>query len=324
MKKISLVIAQGRSEISAFMNSVRNQTLPNDLFELILVTHDTTMQSFSDSFVRRVLVPLNSTTLKRNAGVETASGELICFTDDDVLLPNNFLEQAIQLTEETKADLLGGPNIGFPTQLVGEYLSDVVLKYSLGNGMRKKFVISGGNGKGRNSKNLSTCNLVIKKKTFQELGGFDSRLGYGGEDTEFLYRAEKKGLRLVYHPDFFIWHQRRSFPFGHMKQLFTWGKNNGKLVLFHPSLALRSDFFFPPIMLTTAILLLAFLPLYEYALLVGLGFSSIFGITLLESRKIGESLLFTACFPFHFMSYTLGLLSSYVRLPLIARRLRKV
>ena len=285
-KKISLIIPQGRRDITPCVESINSQLLDKRLFEVIVVKHQGIEQTFDFPFVRTITVENNSTTLKRNIGAKNSQSEILCFIDDDVLLPELFLSKCVDVFEKISVDIIGGPNLGFPNQSFSEYLSDILMKYSAGNGIRKKFII-GDSEQSFNkeiktkdvSKNLSTCNLLVSKTFFLNFGGFDNRLGYGGEDTEFLYRAEKSGAKLLYDPAIFLWHQRRSFPIAHTKQLFTWGKNNGKLLLFHPSLILRSDFIFPPLVFFLTVFLFLFLPFSVLPILIASGFFSIFFAT---------------------------------------------
>ncbi len=53
-------------------------------------------------------------------------------------------------------------------------------------------------------------NFAISRALFEELGGFDESFArYGGEDTEFAYRAQVRGALLVPVRDAFGWHQGR-------------------------------------------------------------------------------------------------------------------
>lgn len=322
-KEVSVIIAQGRKEIISCINSLENQRFDRNLFEIIIVRDDSIQQQFNNSFIKTFTINTKSTTIKRNLGVEKSKGRIINFVDDDEILPEDYLEKAVHLFKKESFDILGGPNIGLKNQSFQEYLSDILLKYSLGNGVRRKFNLKNGT-KVVCSKDFSTCNLFLLNKTFTNLGGFNKNLAYGGEDTEFLYRAEKARMKFFFEPSLITLHQRRSFPLQHVKQLFIWGKNNGKLLLLYPSLIFRTDFFYPPIILLFIMILFFILNIKTYIFLVVLGYFLIFLVTLIEGKNFKDAFFFTICFPLHYLSYTLGLIFTYVRLPWLIKKFKKV
>ena len=319
LKKLSVIICQGRQDIIPCIESLKQQSLDKDLFEIIIIKDDSVEQQFDESLIKSLTVNTKSPTIKRNLGVEESSGKIINFVDDDEVFPRDYLEKAVSLFEKKDFDILGGPNIGMINQPFEEYLSDILLKYSLGSGARKKFK-SNTKTVQTSSRDFSTCNLFILKDAFKSLKGFNKKLNYGGEDTEFLYRAEKAEMKFVFEPSLITWHQRRAFPIKHIKQLFTWGKNNGKLLTLHPSLIFRLDFFFPPIMMLIIIISAFILNFYQYVLMILVGLGLTFLITFFESKNIKDAFFFTVCFPLHFLSYSTGLIYTYFGLPLIYRK----
>jgi GT2 family glycosyltransferase len=55
------------------------------------------------------------------------------------------------------------------------------------------------------------CNMAMRRRVFDEIGMFDSAFGPGskigsGGDSEFLYRAYKRGLLIKYYPDILVYH----------------------------------------------------------------------------------------------------------------------
>ena len=61
------------------------------------------------------------------------------------------------------------------------------------------------------SKFMIGCNFAVNRKVFEAVGPFDTGLGRGtqidsGEDRDFLYRALKKGFKIVYSPNMLVYH----------------------------------------------------------------------------------------------------------------------
>jgi len=53
--------------------------------------------------------------------------------------------------------------------------------------------------------------MAFSRATVDAVGGFDESLGAGtrcgsGEDTDFLFRVSRKGLKIVYAPDLVVYH----------------------------------------------------------------------------------------------------------------------
>jgi GT2 family glycosyltransferase len=76
-----------------------------------------------------------------------------------------------------------------------------------------------------------SANLAVRRRMFEELGGFDERLPAGWEDTEICWRASLRGWATSYTPLALCWHDVGSSstsPIGEVIRL--WGTCGGKLV----------------------------------------------------------------------------------------------
>jgi len=82
---------------------------------------------------------------------------------------------------------------------------------------------------------LGTANLIIRKKFFNLMGGFDESFAnqqglfkiFGGEDIDFVQRAINRGYQVVYYPKLLVFHKILPFKFtkGYFrKRYFEQGK----------------------------------------------------------------------------------------------------
>ncbi len=147
-----------------------------------------------------------------NAGLGQVQGAVVAFTDDDVLIPQNWLATALRVLDRWGADGAGGrilprwdtpppPWLANNSALRGrlaimEVDTSQVLQYpQLGPGM------------------IWGANMVFRRSVFDQVGLFDVELGPSGgrpvnfEDVDLVERALKKGRKLVYDPELVVYHR---------------------------------------------------------------------------------------------------------------------
>jgi len=215
--KVSVIVASNRDK-PLYEESLKGQDYPN--YEIIHISGYVAAKA-------------------RNIGLKKATGEIIAFIDDDVVLPKEWMSKGVELLKDSDTDIVGGPNIIPPMSSPGERISDFLISSSILNGFRKKFK----KHKCRefsNYRNFATCNIMMQRSVFSKIDHFDDRYKYT-EDMEFLLRCNMKGLRFLYSPDFFLYHKRRSFPFSHTRQMFFWGYGNMQMAFQYPFVFKRPD-----------------------------------------------------------------------------------
>jgi GT2 family glycosyltransferase len=208
------------------------------------------------SYANYEVLPIKGYTaaVARNIGIKKAKGEIVAFIDDDVVLPQGWMSKGVQLLQDNPANIVGGPNIIFPDASIGERLGNFLISTGIFNGFRKKF------SKAKHAsisdyKDFATCNIMMRRSVFEKAGYFNEKYRYT-EDMEFLLRCNLSRLIFYYSPDFFLYHKRRSFPFGHMKQLFFWGYGNMQMAFDYPFVFKRPDIWGSLILLPASLTLL--------------------------------------------------------------------
>ena len=130
-----------------------------------------------------------------NTGVEISRGELLAFTDDDILFSDNWLQVAAELFEDSNVDLAGGrtlidwPSSGAPAWYQEDMLAilgGVDLGVDQLNPAPSNYVPGGGN-------------MFVRRSLFQRVGLFDERM-YRHMDHEFGTRSQASGALVVYDP----------------------------------------------------------------------------------------------------------------------------
>lgn len=78
-------------------------------------------------------------------------------------------------------------------------------------------------------KDLPTCNLIIKKETFDALKGFNEKW-VSAEDKDFCYRAAKKKIKGFFASDVVVYHHSRKLFKSFIKQRFVYGASVPALI----------------------------------------------------------------------------------------------
>lgn len=169
----------------ALLDSLKNQSLSKDQFEVILVAtegdeaFDIDLSTYPLE-IRREFVPNDpsggkSASVKRNHGASLARSEWIAFIDDDCLADPEWLSEAQKVKESSNVDFMeGGVIIPVPE--------------------KKTFTFKGIQRLGRPG-GFQTCNMFYKKDAFLEIGGFDLNFPYYLEDTDLAWSFLDKGYK---------------------------------------------------------------------------------------------------------------------------------
>ncbi len=168
----------------------------------------------------------------RNLGLKKASGEIIVYTDDDVLVAENWLDEIHREFSDPNLCMLGGRVL-----LARDSLQDVAI-YTPNKRLETAFPSGGSLGMG--------ANMAFRREVFDRVGVFDVRLGAGtffagGEDIELFYRALKAGYKFVYAPNVVVHHDHdRETPEQACRLIYGYGKANAAYIIKH---VLRGDLY---------------------------------------------------------------------------------
>jgi GT2 family glycosyltransferase len=144
----------------------------------------------------------------RNHGAAQASGELLMFVDDDIVVGDQNLRQHESIHSETPRCLVSG-HWEFDPQLRTRLESTALGRYRLRYEDRynKPDGVTATRERGRiNPLTLAAANLSIRRDAFRALRGFDERFPVGAEDQDLTWRARRAGFSLVYDYDIQVIH----------------------------------------------------------------------------------------------------------------------
>ena len=157
--------------------------------------HDDETRQYLDSIngeIKYIYLSTPSLTKARNLGIDSSSGEIIIFIDDDVILEEDFIFQHVQA--HSKYDVVQGRVIEGDSQPSDKpHWVNRWIKYSGSNNCIKEGRINVVTG----------CNFSIKRSVVDKVGYFDeffSKLALR-EDSDYGLRCYKKGMAMGFSPE---------------------------------------------------------------------------------------------------------------------------
>lgn len=217
-------------------------------FEIIVLPDKKTTRQFPKTKIYPV-IPRKGPADKRDLGVKKARGEIIAFLDDDSYPDKNWLKNALKIFEKGGGKVAGvcGPQLTPPADNWRRKVSGHVWSSWLGSGGAGVYRCSLSSR--RRVDDYPTVNLLVRKKDFLKIGGFDSRF-WPGEDTklchDLVYKLKKE---IIYDPGVLVYHHRREIFGPHLKQISRYALHRGHFARILPKTSFRLGYFFPSLFL---------------------------------------------------------------------------
>lgn len=178
--------------IARTLEGVSRQSWPQNYIEVIVVDNGSdqpvALESEYAFSVQVIRCETPGSYAARNAGIAAAKGDVFAFTDADCVADPDWLEFGLErVTSKGTAFIVGGEVLftePVPRNGISLYQSAV--------GFQQAQNIHG-------HRFSATANLFCAAETFRLIGPFDERLLSGG-DREWSWRAQSKGIDLVFEP----------------------------------------------------------------------------------------------------------------------------
>jgi GT2 family glycosyltransferase len=181
----------------------------------------------------------------RNAGIAAATGDITIAIDDDVIVPDGWLERLVAPFARPDVMAVTGHVLPFELETASQ------CRFEAYGGLGKGFTRFEVNGEWFRSLrgavptwNLgATANAAFRSSIFRDprIGVLDEALGAGmptgcSEDTYLFYRILQAGFTLAYEPAAFVWHRHRKDDESLRRQIYCYSKGH---VAYHLTTLLR-------------------------------------------------------------------------------------
>jgi GT2 family glycosyltransferase len=154
-----------------------------------------------------------------NTAIAAAQGDILAFTDDDVLCAPDYIQGIRTVFTSYSVDAAQGRVLldcegGWPEWLDRNFLALMADLRDYGDQvLALDATLCGGT--------LCGTNMIVRADVFQKTGGFAPELGPAGvgmwEDTEISLRMRQAGCRMIYAPQVLVRHQ---WPLGRLNKSF--------------------------------------------------------------------------------------------------------
>ncbi len=212
MTTISLIIPTYNSAttLRECLDSIKKQTLvPTEIIIVDGHSSDNTVR-IATEFGCKILFENGGTRAAAcNVALESAIGDLIAFTDSDVVAKEDWLEKlatTLNKKEDENVVCITGPNVEYPNESLFGRAVIAIYNTFLGGGWSEQ-ARSIFNKKGRFVESAAGCNALYKREALNEVLPFNESL-LTAEDTDINFKLLKKGYKLYFDPLAIVYHQR--------------------------------------------------------------------------------------------------------------------
>ena len=217
------------SELDACVSSLVALNYPPSRLEIIVVDDASSPPvsiGLKDVRVKLAVSPVHGGAAHaRNLGCRIAKGEFVAFIDSDCVARSDWLKELVAYVPEP--GIVGGV-VNHPRDTNIDRYENVRSPLYLGRIGRRLDL-------GPEFTYLPTCNMLVSRKLFEEIGGFDESLPIG-EDVDLTWKAALHGGCVRYVPTGEVKH----YPSGGLKRFlaryFSYGTSVARLLSKYPKM----------------------------------------------------------------------------------------
>jgi glycosyltransferase involved in cell wall biosynthesis len=182
------------------------------------------------STLRYLWAPARGLSRGRNTGIAAATGEVLVFLDDDVLVPDTWFATIVgALIKAGPRAVVTGRVLSGEPENPGAFAPSLIVE-------SRPQVFRGRPGRDV----LSSMTMAMYRSAVDEVGDFDVRLGAGSrfpssEDNDFGYRLLEAGYEIVFDPDIVVVHRAWREPAALLPLRWAYGRGQGAYFIKHAS-----------------------------------------------------------------------------------------
>jgi hypothetical protein len=256
LQAIDALVTSMQEAWRAYAQSSQEKRNPAEVLELVFV--DSTDPALDPSNIAawdaswmHVKRGTRNVRQKRNQGAAEAQGQWIAFVDSDCLVAPEYLGAILAAIER-------GMGRAFAGRVEFRGAENAVWRVIAASQLVSPETQTAGEGE---TTWCATANLIIKRRLFMQLGGFDQTLPFrlGGDDVDLGLRLRRSGNTLRVLPGALVVHPKAAWS--HLQAIlprtWRWGRIEYHLALRHPDKLRPTPPFFTGAVLTLSLACLA-------------------------------------------------------------------
>jgi len=239
---VSVVIPtlNGAQMLEKCLTSIRANNTKHD-YELIIVDAGSTDETLeiANKYADKVLVGLPNR-MNRNIGIQNAQGEIICFTDSDCVVPNDWIHELVEgLLRLNRRDAtivsIGSGNLPL---LENPSLEELAIAKT----MRSPLVAFGARNvtvykREHQVLHNPTVNSAYFKWAIEEVGGFREESYSYPEEIDLDAKLYERGYKVYYISSPLVLHKHRGTVEGFFAQMRHYGRCRIRVNREHPKIS---------------------------------------------------------------------------------------
>jgi cellulose synthase/poly-beta-1,6-N-acetylglucosamine synthase-like glycosyltransferase len=214
---VCIPVKNGGKRLGRCLQSLRDLDYPKDRVEIIIAdgrSTDDTVQ-VAKSFGSTVLDnPGEIVASGRNVAFSAARGSFIASTDDDCVVPRDWVKCALSAFDAPEVAAVGG--ISLLPEAAPDWARAANYVFRLAS--KSGYSVQADHLAAGDSDDIPGCNAFYRSDAFRAVGLFDENL-VTAEDVELHRRVRAMGMRLKTSPQLFVWHDKRPTPLGLFRQM---------------------------------------------------------------------------------------------------------
>ncbi len=211
MISVSLIIPtyNNGSTLRPCLESIKKQSLvPNEIIIADGHSTDDSINIAKEYDCKIVYEDRGTRAAACNEALKIAQGDIIVFTDSDVVTDKEWLENLVETFNKMDSEVacVAGPHLEYPNEsLFGKAVSAIY--NTVFGGRWSDQVKSIFDNKERFIQSAAGCNAAYRREALEEVLPFNESL-LTAEDTDINYRLTQKGKKLFFTPSAIVYHQR--------------------------------------------------------------------------------------------------------------------
>jgi len=200
---IIIVNLNGKKNLEQCLKSLMEISYKN--FEIILVDNnsiDDSIEFVKNTYPSMMIIKLEKNrgfAEPNNIGARNSKGEFLLFLNNDTKVTTNFITELVKIAKQDPKiaicqSMLLKPNGNVDSS--GDYIDSIGVSFSSKEKIENVKEILSAKG----------ASMLIRKKVFDELGGFDEKFFASFEDVDLGWRAWIKGYKVLVVPKSIVYH----------------------------------------------------------------------------------------------------------------------